>query len=100
MAIQLKISINKGSTVTFSPNPLAASVLDQIFWVNNDPSDAHWPGLKKSDGTTDPNFFMTNQIAPGGGTSPSFSGSVPQSYSYYCSLHPESPSENGTINIT
>ena len=97
MAIQLKISIDKNPTVTFSPNPLAASSLDQIFWANNDPTDPHWPGLQNNDGTINKTFFMPNQIAPGGDTSPIFSASSAASLTYSCSLH---ANETGVINIT
>jgi len=97
MAIQLKISINKNPTVTFSPNPLAASTLDQIFWVNNDDTDPHWPGLQNADGSINKTFFMANQIAPGGDTSAIFSPSTAASLPYACSLH---QNETGVINVT
>jgi hypothetical protein len=97
MAIQLMIRINRNSTVTFSPDPLAASTLDQIFWVNDDDTDPHWPGLLKSDGTMNPTFFMPNQIAPGGDSSPIFSASTEATLTYACSLH---AGETGVIIIS
>lgn len=106
MAIQLKISINKKvpspPLVTFAPNPLAASPLDQIFWTNND-SVPHWPGLLNADGTVNKTFFMPNQIAQDGDSSPIFSPSAPASFKYACSLHKNNQGvfdEQGVINVT
>jgi len=98
MAIQRQININKsGSSVTFSPDPLAANALDQIFWTNND-DKAHWPGLADDTGkVTNPTFFMPNQIAGKGDSSPIFSPAGAATYKYACSLH---ANETGTINIT
>ena len=98
MPIQRQININKSAgAVTFSPNPLQANALDQIFWTNND-DKAHWPGLADDTGkVTDPTFFMPNQIAGGGDTSPIFSASKTATYKYACSLH---ANETGSINIT
>jgi plastocyanin len=97
MAIQLMIRINRNTSVTFSPDPLSANTLDQIFWVNNDDSEPHWPGLVKSDGTINPTFFMANQIAPGGDSSPIFSPSTAATLDYACSLH---QGETGSIIIS
>ena len=97
MAIQLMVRINRNSTVTFNPNPLSANTLDQIFWVNNDDTEAHWPGLVKSDGNIDATFFMPNQIAPGGDSSPIFSPSTAATLDYACSLHAD---ETGSLIIT
>mgnify|MGYP003701175851 CR=1 FL=1 len=100
MAIQLKISIDKTVQpppgVTFNPNPLAASARDQIFWTNYD-SVAHWPGLMNADGTINKTFFMPNQIAQDGDSSPIFSPSAAASFKYACSIHPD---EQGVINVT
>lgn len=110
MAIQQQININKtkqvtstdkttvgtSPRVTFSPDPLAAGVRDQIFWTNND-SDAHWPGRLNSDGTIDITFFMPNQIAGDGDSSAPFSSSAPDTFNYACSIHPD---EKGTITVT
>jgi plastocyanin len=100
MAIQRKISINKKvpppPKVTFAPNPSPANALDQIFWTNYD-SEAHWPGLLNADGTINKTFFMPNQIAPDGDSSPIFSPSSPASFTYACSIHPD---ERGIINVT
>jgi plastocyanin len=97
MAIQLMIRINRNPTITFNPDPLAANTLDQIFWVNNDDTQPHWPGLVQSDGTINPAFFMPNQIAPGGDASPIFSPSTAATLDYACSLH---AGETGSITIT
>lgn len=98
MGIPRQININKsGGVVSFDPPTLNANILDQIFWTNNDKDQAHWPGLLNNDGTINTTFFMPNQIAPNGDTSPIFSPSNPATYSYACSLH---PNEKGTITIT
>jgi plastocyanin len=102
MPFQWKIAIDMNTQavsprVVFDPPDLQAKVLDQIFWVNNDPSEAHWPGLLKDDGTIDETFFMPNQIAPNGDVSATFAPSVPATYTYACSLHPD---EQGTITVT
>ena len=100
MPIQLKININKNTQpsplVTFDPNPLAASARDQIFWTNHD-GVPHWPGLLNPDNTINTTFFMPNQIAQNGDTSPSFSPSSAMTLKYACSIH---PNEQGTINVT
>jgi plastocyanin len=100
MAIQQQIKIKKNSQgpsprVIFSPNPLAASALDQIFWTNND-TEAHWPGLLNADGTINTTFFMPNQNAGNGDTSPIFAPSSPDTFNYACSIHPD---EKGTITV-
>ncbi len=102
MPIQLKISINRNpqSVVTFDPTPLSAQTRDQIFWVNNDPSEPHWPGRKNDDGSISEKYFMPNQIAQGGDTSTQYSSSQPLTLNYVCSLHPERPNEQGSIKIT
>ena len=99
MAIQLMVTINSNSPspATFSPNPLQANTRDQIFWMNSDPNDPHWPGLLKDDGTINKTFFMPNQIAPGGDTSPIFSASTAATLNYACSLH---QNETGVLSIT
>lgn len=101
MPSQRKISIDPNSEwdsprAVFDPDPLEAKTRDQIFWTNND-SEAHWPGRLNDDGTIDKTFFMENQIAPNGDTSPTFSPAVPATLEYACSLHPD---EQGTINVT
>ena len=100
MPIQLKISIDKNVQpppgVTFTPKSLPASIGDQIFWTNND-SVAHWPGLLKSDGTIDATFFMPNQIAPDGDTSPIFGSGAAFTFKYACSIHPD---EQGDIIVS
>jgi plastocyanin len=97
MPNQLQININRSATgVIFSPNPLAANALDQIFWTNND-NVPHWPGLLNADGTINKTFFMPNQIAANGDTSATFSPSKPATLPYACSLH---PNEKGTITVT
>lgn len=98
MPIQRQININKsGSSVTFSPNPLQANALDQIFWTNND-DKPHWPGLADDTGkVTDPTFFMPNQIAANGDVSPVFAPSGTATYKYACSLH---ANETGSIDVT
>ena len=80
----------------FDPDELAAQARDQIFWTNRD-KVAHWPGLLNADGTIDKTFFMPNQIAPQGDTSPIFSPSKPATFKYACSLHPD---EQGVITVT
>jgi plastocyanin len=99
MAIERQITIrtNPGGSprITFDPDPLQARTSDQIFWTNGD-SQPHWPGLVKSDGTVDKTFFMPNQIAQGGDTSPVFSTIVTGTLNYACSLH---PGETGRIVI-
>jgi plastocyanin len=98
MPIQRQININKsGGGIAFSPATLNANTSDQIFWTNND-DKPHWPGL--ADGTgkvTNPTFFMPNQIAPNGDTSPIFSASTGNTFQYACSLH---PNETGSIKVT
>ncbi|HKV10305.1 MAG TPA: hypothetical protein VJ725_19345 [Thermoanaerobaculia bacterium] len=97
MPFQWRITISRTAQgVVFNPDPLQAKTRDQIFWTNND-TEAHWPGLLQSDGTINTTFFMPNQIAPNGGTSSTFSPSVPSSFKYACSLH---PNEQGTITVT
>lgn len=101
MAFQEMITIEKNTqggspAAVFSPDPLAASVRDQIFWSNRD-SEPHWPGLVKNGGTIDETFFMPNQIAPNGDVSPIFAFSTTGTFEYACSLHPD---ETGTIEVT
>lgn len=105
MPIQRPININKsGSTVTFSPNPLQAHLLDQIFWTNND-TQPHWPGLVNTDGSINTTFFMPNQIAGNGDPSPIFSPTSTSPagqtgpYNYKCSL-PGHENETGTITVS
>lgn len=103
MPFQWNIAINKNPQdgtsprVVFEPDPLQASVRDQICWTNNDDSEAHWPGLLQDDGKIDETFFMPNQIAPNGDSSATFAPSQPASFKYACSLHPD---EQGTITVT
>ena len=106
MPIQLKISINRPSSskLTFTPNPLAASARDQIFWTNND-SVPHWPGLLLSDDgkTINPTFFIPNQIAQNGDSSAIFCPTVAGTLKYACSLHKNAQGvyfEQGVINVT
>lgn len=98
MPIQRQININKsGSGVTFSPPTLNANTQDQIFWTNND-DKPHFPGLADNTGKViNATFFMPNQMAPNGDTSPIFSASNAATYPYACSLH---PNEKGTIKIS
>ena len=84
--------------VSFEPSLVAVKVRDTIFWTNND-SVAHWPGLLNDDGTIDPTFFIPNQIAPNGDTSPPFGSGKPDSFRYECSLH-QGQGEEGTITVT
>jgi plastocyanin len=80
---------------SFNPNPLLnVGTGDEIVWANND-DKPHWPGLKNSDGTINPTFFMPNQIALQS-TSPAFSPSVSGVLNYVCSIHPD---ESGTIQV-
>lgn len=101
MPILRKITINKNKQgpsprATFAPNPLAAKTRDQIFWTNKD-RVAHWPGLLNDDKTINTTFFMPNKIAPNGDSSHTFSPTVPGSFTYACSIHPD---EQGTITVT
>ena len=97
MAIERQISIKRNAAggVVFDPNPLQADALDQIFWTNSD-TVAHWPALKDGN-TIDRDFFMTNQIAPGGDVSPVFSTSLAGTLDYVCFLH---QTETGSIVIS
>jgi plastocyanin len=81
----------------FDPPDLPAQPLDQIFWTNNDPDEAHWPGLLDDEGNIDKTFFMPNQIAPNGDVSATFAPTAAATFKYACSLHPE---EQGTITVT
>jgi plastocyanin len=97
MPDQLRIKITRvAGVVTFSPNPQPSVARDQIFWTNND-NTPHWPGLLNGDGTINTTFFMPNQIAGNGDTSPIFTPSTPITYQYVCSLH---PNEKGTIIVS
>lgn len=97
MPNQRQIIIRKSAGAgKFSPNPLAANVLDQIFWTNND-RRPHWPGLVNADGTINTTFFTPNQIAANGDSSSSFSASTAATFNYACSLH---PNEKGSITVT
>jgi plastocyanin len=102
MPFLLRIAINQNTEeesprVVFDPDPLQARVGDQIFWTNNDESEAHWPGLLQDDGNIDETFFIPHQIAPDGGVSSTFAPSLPdQVFEYACSLHPD---EKGTIRV-
>ena len=99
MPIQRQINIKKsGGGITFSPNPLDANTQDQIFWTNND-DKPHWPGRVKADGTIDKTFFMDNQIAPNGDTSPIFAPSVPGTLNYKCTVQGHE-NETGSITVT
>lgn len=102
MAIERPITITTapaGSSprITFTPNPLQANQADQIFWTNND-TQAHWPGLQKT-GSVDQEFFMSYQIAPGGGTSTVFSTTVVGTLTYVCTIAGHEH-ETGRIEIT
>jgi plastocyanin len=92
----ININPNAGKpAVKFTPSPLLnVAPGDEVVWANND-ANAHWPGLKNSDGTIDATFFMPNQIA-GQSTSPGFSPGVDGTLTYACSLHPD---ETGTIEV-
>jgi len=63
---------------------------DNIFWVNHDTQEAHWPAL------------ISHQVAAFKGISePATSSLVPMSASklrYICQLHPDS-NENGLVTI-
>jgi len=100
MAFQWKITIKPNvppSPQKFTPNPLPNVVVaDEIFWSNDD-TQAHWPGLKKDDGTIDTKFFMPNQIAPNS-TSNGFRPSAAGNLNYVCSL-PGHEKETGTIQV-
>ena len=103
MAIERQITITTappGSSprITFAPNPLQANQADQIFWTNND-SQPHWPGLVDATGKIQPNFFMTYQIAEGGGTSTIFSTTVAGTLNYVCTIAGHEH-ETGSIVIT
>lgn len=94
-----RISIDRNAyglrpRVTFTPDPLHASTLDQIFWTNND-SDAHWPGLLNANETINTTFFMPSRIG-NGETSPSFVPTTPAVFNYVCSIHPD---ERGVIIV-
>lgn len=93
--ITIERNTQEGSAgAVFEPDPLEIGVLDQICWTNRD-SEPHWPGLVKDDGI-DETFFMPNQIAPNGDSSPTFSPSTAGTFEYACSLH---QGETGTINV-
>lgn len=100
MAFQWQIRINPSGQsspqATFDPVTLPAGARDQIFWTNND-SVPHWPGPKDSNGDIDQTGFFLNQIAPDGDASSSWSPTLPGSFPYACSLHPD---EEGTIIVT
>jgi plastocyanin len=102
MAVERQILITptqSGSPrVTFGPNPLRAGAADQIFWTNND-SQAHWPGRRNDDGTINKTFFMPNQIAPNGNTSPVFSSIVAGTLNYVCTIVGHQ-NETGSIVIS
>jgi plastocyanin len=103
MAIERPITITTkpggGSPrITFSPDPLQAKEADQIFWTNND-TQPHWPGRKNDDGTINKTFFMPNQIAPNGNTSPVFSTIVAGTLNYICTIDGHQ-NETGSIVIS
>lgn len=103
MAIERRIIITPktpgGSPrVTFDPNPLQANQADQIFWTNND-TVAHWPGLVDGNGNVQPQFFMSYQIAGGGGTSTVFSTTVLGTLNYICTIAGHE-NEKGSIVIS
>ena len=104
MAFQWQININStgqsSPRAAFDPGTLNASARDQIFWTNND-TEPHWPGPKDSEGNVDQDGWFPNQIAGRSefstDTSAQWSPSLPGSYPYACSLH---PNEEGTIIVT
>jgi plastocyanin len=98
---QININTNTGVAspgVIFDPSPLAANTRDQIFWTNND-TKPHWPGLLNADGTINTTFFMPNQIAEDGDTSPIFSPGNATTFTYKCSIAGHD-NETGTITVT
>jgi plastocyanin len=102
MAIERPINIRTNAPgasprVSFDPNPLQANPADQVFWTNND-SQPHWPGRVDDTGKVQPDFFMSYQIAPNGGTSPVFSTVVVGTLKYVCTIKGHE-NETGSIVI-
>ena len=92
----ININTKSPTSATVHPNPLNASVGDEIVWANND-GRAHWPAL--ANGTLNPTFFMPNKIAPHSSSS-SFRPGDAETFNYVCSIHPNDPNEKGTIKVT
>lgn len=92
----INIDTQSPTSAKVDPNPLNASVGDEIVWANND-GRAHFPAL--ANGTLNTTFFMLNQIAPNSSSSVFRPGDA-ETFNYACSLHPNDANEKGTIKVT
>ncbi|HXT49920.1 MAG TPA: hypothetical protein VN811_02700 [Thermoanaerobaculia bacterium] len=104
MAFTWQIHIHKveGGGYAYDPPELdGVQVGDQIIWSNGD-DVAHWPGLVDGS-TTNPTYFMPNQIAPDS-PSDTFVPGDPQSgqltLTYVDTLDNNSAAPKGTIVVS
>ncbi|HYW71410.1 MAG TPA: hypothetical protein VE961_10260 [Pyrinomonadaceae bacterium] len=88
-----KIEIKAGTPATFSPAEQTVLVNDSVFWVNNDPKNAHWPAPSAAT----PKAWLDYQIPPNSESSQiSFNPGAPYTLNYICVLH---PNETGQIHV-
>lgn len=84
------IGIRRGTDGTVTFDAVEVSDGDNVFWVNHDPSQAHWPGL------------LYHEVAAFNGIpDPATSAMVPISASkfrYICQLH-EASNESGVVTV-
>lgn len=87
------VSINaSGSTASFDPGTVDAALNDPVWWLNNDPTNSHWPAPDSGPNTA---WFKTALKA--GAQSSSVTMSTAGTIGYRCALH---PSETGTIIVS
>jgi plastocyanin len=84
------ISIVKGASnpttaEPYNPSPLTVSLGTTVIWTNND-STEHTVTEGNPSGTTPPNGFDSNILAPGKTFSHNFN--TAGATQYYCTLHP------------
>lgn len=95
----LEISINQSSdgTTSFDPQVQAAFVNDLLYWSNTT-NDSHQPWETDSNYNPKASSNLSDVIEPGG-TSQTYEVSQTGTIYYYCSQHPTSVSERGTIVV-
>ena len=92
-----QIQIKAGNPAVFDPNPCTVQPNDSVFWLNSDPTNAHWPAPSVSEKTA----WFPYQIPPGASSDtvglPPYVPPKAYTLNYVCALH---PNETGQIDVT